>query len=317
MMERQLQRSESSISSQVVETITEFSWDDCWDSHDDASIPTNSLASGKIIPTPSPLPGILRNPSIATRFPSPTSSTTAADISNQALWKCVLLVLVPMVGYTLSQLYPSSVLLHCTFLCFVYGMVDLMEHDPVLSITALPLLQVVRSSSSSSDANRSSNTFGRIIATTTLPPTTIIGTTSIPPELKRRRRVDFAKGTKFYRLPKPQTRRQRQAHRLCEQQEYTGRTTDNLSPVISYTTDMTTSTTTCTTFPTSIIGPKLSPSTAIIDWETTNRLLKKAISEHDRSPPQPQLMQKDDGVIKFTWQKSLQELVEVVSILIL
>jgi hypothetical protein len=219
------------------ETIEKLSTDDC-QAQEDASITTTTSSD---ITRKYPLDGILRARFIA-KWQSPTSSTMIPDVELRAIWKCFLLLLIPTIGYTLSQLYPSSILLHLTFLCFVYGLVDLMEHDPSFSITA-PLLKSPKAS----------------------------GKQEFTLEHERRRRVAFVEGTKFYRLPKPMSRKQRHGLHEGRSQHFHDRSIREPTLSVSEPMPTTTASTCLTKVP--------SPPRATIDWESTNRLLKSIIEQ--------------------------------------
>ncbi len=211
---------------------------------------TNSIPLSKL--SESSIHGILRKPSIAKRQ-SPVLPISTNVVHIRHLWKHGSLLLIPIFGYILSQLYPTSMLLHFTFLCFVYGLVDLIDQDP---------------------------TFGFI------PPQKNKLHTLV--EQQRLRRVSFVDGTKFYRLPKPMSRKQKQQV-LCEQRfplppaqwNVSAQSAQKSTPCsvsqslsmdsMTINTSITTKTTTTTKNP------------ATIDWEATSRLLKSIIERRTTS----------------------------------
>lgn len=229
-----------------------------------AEEPVNASSSVRCIPS-APLHGILRHSTLGSR--QTPSSVVPSDIMvdlRLSLCKGALLVFIPLVGYLLSQLYPSSLLFHFALFCFVYGLVDLVGQDPALSL-AFSISPVAAPSS----------------------------------QERRNRKVDFAEGTKFYRMPKPMSRKQKQA--FCEQRfryppfesangqaakpDHQRRT---FSPPLS--------------MPTAVTSRLPSPP-ATIDWEATNRLLKSIIEPKVRQsqPPQQQQqkVEKDSSTFAF------------------
>ena len=229
----------------------------------DLSPSENSSRKTEKATTNPPLHGILRK-STWTNRQSPEIAVMVVPVEKRkmtmelfvdlrTLWKGGLLVLIPLVGYILSQLYPSSILFHFTFLCLVYGIVDLMDQDPSFSFPS----------------NHSSSPRG--------------GRNMLQQQPGRNRRVDFVEGTKFYRMPKPMSRKQKRA--FCERrfryppfERYDKKTNQHasFSPPLS----VTSTTISATARPPSPPAP--------IDWETTNRLLKIFIESQTKRPQQRQ-----------------------------
>ena len=179
----------------------------------------------------------------------------------QYIWKFALLILIPVVGYLLSRLYPSSMLCHCLALCFVYRVVDLMDHNP--SLCAVP--------SPRNSPKGLEQSF-------------------------RSRLVSFAEGTKFHRLPKPMSRKQKQLQ--AEQRVLSTEIPVTSSSVCRGTVGMT---------------PRVDEQSsseeaanARLDWEATNRLLKSLINKHhDETVNQEPVSQEnsDENEI-FAWSRN-------------
>ena len=153
----------------------------------------------------------------------------------QYFWKFVTLILIPVVGYLLSRLYLSAMICHFLALCFIYRVVDLMDHNPALC--ALP--------SPRNSPKGQEQSF-------------------------RSRLVSFAEGTKFHRLPKPMTRKQKQLQ--VEHKVLPTEIPDMSSSLGRGNFTMTTHVDERT--------PSKEVTTATLDWEATNRLLKSLIHKH-------------------------------------
>lgn len=167
------------------------------------------------------------------------------DVLKFYLWKLFLIILVPLAGFMLSKIYPSSLLRHFLALCFVYRVIDVFDHDPVLCAPPSPL-----------NSPRGGGIAGQQ-----------------EQQSFRNRLVRFAEGTKFHRLPKPLSRKQKRTLIAGEK----------IQPSILRPT-----TTATKGGPTNgILAPialeRLSRhdvTQSRLDWEGTNRLLKSLINKH-------------------------------------
>jgi hypothetical protein len=183
--------------------------------------------------------GILRRRPVVGRTPCrPRKRTVDVVDVLRFLWKFALLILIPLAGYCLSRLYPSPMLCHFLALCFIYRVVDLLDHDP--SLCAVP-------SPRNTPKGGQEQTF-------------------------RNRLVSFAEGTKFYRLPRPMSRKQKQQSQ-AEHKSLRIPMRDT-SIAIGCSKDILGS-----------LEAKRKSShdaatNATLDWEATNRLLKSLITKH-------------------------------------
>jgi len=157
----------------------------------------------------------------------------------QNLWKLALVIAIPLVGYIASFLFPSLILCPFFFVAFVLVVKDYMDCDP----SSLWILENF--------------------------------TTMGQDQSFRHRLVNFAEGTKFHRLPKPMSRKQKKVQSSSQQfipilpvetRNPSSDTFNEYFPTISFVADR---------IPINDEATNSGPS-----WEDTNRRLRSLIHKH-------------------------------------
>lgn len=167
------------------------------DEDDSSGFPTEEMNScGRTI---EPMRSILRCPSTS-RIRRRT--TIRQDLDFRWLWKAISLLVIPLALYYLYQLYPSQMWIHLASCCGLYGILDLLEHDPFSFPKPMVLDEEVKSFLSPLQFRITPLGDG-------VSENEKLGFRQTLHE--RQRKVQFAESTKFYRLPKPMSRRQKAA----------------------------------------------------------------------------------------------------------